>query len=263
MELEGLLKIAVDAALKAGEQIIRVYNSDRFEVEHKSDHSPITVADKQANAVINELLLSTEIPIISEENKEIDFEQRKSWKRCWIVDPLDGTKEFINKNGEFTVNIALVENGQPILGVIYVPVTQMLYAALVDQKKFWKQKMTFQSKPVTEEDMFIRPHKRNQNRVVVLKSRSHLNFETKALIDQLKTSKPNIELSSVGSSLKFCLLAEGKADLYPRLSPTMEWDTAAGHALCKAVGMDLIATSTNKTLTYNKKELINPSFIVI
>lgn len=263
MELDVLLKVAVDAALRGGEEIMQVYKSEEFEVEHKEDHSPITLADKRANAVINELLQPTDIPIISEENKEIDYKQREPWDRCWIVDPLDGTKEFINRNDEFTVNIALIENSQPILGVIYVPVTKMLYAAIVPQKKLWKQKMVVQNKPITEEEPFSRPNKKNLQRLVVLKSRSHLNKETDKLISELRATKPNIELVSVGSSLKFCLLAEGKADLYPRLAPTMEWDTAAGHALCKAVGIDLIGTLSNKPLRYNKKELMNPSFIVI
>lgn len=263
MELEVLLKIAVDAALRGGKEIMQVYKSEDFGVEHKVDHSPITMADKRANAVINEFLLQTGIPIISEENKEIDYAQRSTWERCWIVDPLDGTKEFINRNDEFTVNIALVENSEPILGVIYVPVTEMLYASIVPQKKLWKQKMLVQTTPITEEDPFFRPKKTTNQKLVVLKSRSHLSIETSALVNELKATKPNIELLSVGSSLKFCLLAEGKADLYPRLSPTMEWDTAAGHALCKAVGIELIGTLTNKPLRYNKKEMINPSFIVI
>lgn len=263
MELEGLLKIAVDAALRGGKEIMQVYKSDEFGVQHKVDHSPITLADKRANAVINELLLPTGIPIISEENKEVEYAKRASWERCWIVDPLDGTKEFISRNDEFTVNIALVENSIPILGVIYVPVTEMMYASIVPQKKLWKQKMLAQSNPITEEEHFIRPKKKTNQKLVILKSRSHLNPETDILIKELRASKPNIELLSVGSSLKFCLLAEGKADLYPRLAPTMEWDTAAGHALCKAVGIELIGTSTNKPLSYNKRELINPSFIVI
>ena len=263
MELDVLLKIAVDAALRGGREIMEVYNSKEFGVEHKEDHSPITLADKRANTVINELLEPTGIPIISEENKEIDYKQRESWERCWIVDPLDGTKEFINRNDEFTVNIALIENSKPILGVIYVPVTEMLYAAIVPKDKLWKQKIVVQNRPITEEEAFSRPRKTINHKLIVLKSRSHLNKETENLINELRASKPNIELASVGSSLKFCLIAEGKADLYPRLSPTMEWDTAAGHALCKAVGIELIGTLSNKPLRYNKKELINPSFIVI
>src|SRR5690606_24277986 len=162
----------------------------------------------------------TGLPIISEANKEIEFNQRETWNRCWIVDPLDGTKEFINRNAEFTVAIALVENSLPIIGVSDVPVTQMMYASIVPRKNLCKQK------------------------VGVLKSRSHLNTETEILINELKASKPNIELVSIGSSLKFCLIAEGKADLYPRLAPTMEWDTAAGHALCRAVGIELVGTLT-------------------
>lgn len=263
MELEVLLQIAVDAALIGGREIMEVYHSNEFGVERKEDHSPVTLADKRANAVINEILLPTGIPIISEENKEIEFNQRETWNRCWIVDPLDGTKEFINRNDEFTVNIALVENSIPILGVIYVPVTQMMYASIVPRKNLWKQKMIVQDRPISEQVPLSRPRKSTNQKVVVLKSRSHLNTETEILINELKASKPNIELVSIGSSLKFCLIAEGKADLYPRLAPTMEWDTAAGHALCRAVGIELVGTLTNEPLRYNKKELINPSFIVI
>ena len=263
MELEVLLQTAVDAALKGGREIMEVYHSNEFGVERKEDHSPVTLADKRANSVINEILLPTGIPIISEENKEIEFTQRETWNRCWIVDPLDGTKEFINRNDEFTVNIALVENSIPILGVIYVPVTQMMYASIVPRKNLWKQKMIVQDRPISEQVPLSRPRKSTNQKVVVLKSRSHLNIKTDALINELRATKPNIEVASVGSSLKFCLIAEGKADLYPRIAPTMEWDTAAGHALCKAVGIELVETLTNKPLRYNKKELINPSFIVI
>lgn len=263
MKLEALLKIAVDAALLAGKEIMEVYESDEFGVEHKEDHSPITLADKRANEVINTLLLKTGIPIISEENKEIAYKERSTWKRCWIVDPLDGTKEFVNKNDEFTVNIALVENSKPVLGVIYVPVTALMYAAIVPQKKLWKEKMITQERPITEEKSFLRLKRTTNKKVILLKSRSHLNLETSIHIEELKATKPTVEIVSVGSSLKFCLLAEGKADLYPRLSPTMEWDTAAGHALCNAVGVELIDTETNNPLRYNKKRLINPSFIVI
>lgn len=263
MELEGLLKIAVDAALGAGSEIMSVYNTTEFGVEHKNDNSPITLADKRANNVINKILLKTGIPIISEENKEVAFNERATWDRCWIVDPLDGTKEFINRNGEFTVNIALIDGSEPVLGVIFVPVSNLLYASIVPQKKLWKQKLTQQEHLITEQEPFLRPKKTTNQKVVVLKSRSHLNTETEILINELKASKPNIELVSIGSSLKFCLIAEGKADLYPRLAPTMEWDTAAGHALCRAVGIELVGTLTNEPLRYNKKELINPSFIVI
>lgn len=161
------------------------------------------------------------------------------------------------------MNIALIDGSEPVLGVIFVPVSNLLYASIVPQKKLWKQKLSQQGHLITEQEPFLRPKKTTNQKVVVLKSRSHLNTETEILINELKASKPNIELVSIGSSLKFCLIAEGKADLYPRLAPTMEWDTAAGHALCRAVGIELVGTLTNEPLRYNKKELINPSFIVI
>src|SRR5690606_40403215 len=170
MELEVLLQTAVDAALKGGREIMEVYHSNELGVERKEDHSPVTLADKRANSVINEILLPNGIPNISEENKEIEFTQRETWNRCWIVDPLDGTEEFINRNDEFTVNIALVKNSIPILGVIYVPVTQMMYASIVPRKKLWKQKMIVQDRPISEQLPLSRPRKSTNQKVVILKS---------------------------------------------------------------------------------------------
>jgi 3'(2'), 5'-bisphosphate nucleotidase len=255
---------AIEASLKAGKAIMEVYDTE-FDVELKNDNSPLTEADKRANEIINSFLLPTNIPIISEENKQTDFAIRKNWQTCWVVDPVDGTKEFIKRNGEFTVNIALVENGLPILGVIYVPASKILYYSDVKNKKAFKacldaHNTSFEAilkiaKPVT-------PKTSTTNLIQVVGSRSHMNQDTMDFVDSLKNNGNKVEIVSKGSSLKFCLVAEGNADIYPRFAPTMEWDTAAGHAICNAVGLQVISKETNKPLLYNKENLLNSYFLV-
>jgi 3'(2'), 5'-bisphosphate nucleotidase len=259
------LSIAIKAAIEAGIAILEIYN-DEFDVELKSDESPITKADLKANDIINRYLESTNIPIISEENKLLPYEKREDWKTCWIVDPLDGTKEFIQKNDEFTVNIALVLDGNPILGVIYLPVQKTLYYTDEGASKAFKIILSGKNASmdtISENALEIIPYSSNSQLSSVIKilvSRSHLNTETKSYISEMK--KDNlVDIVSVGSSLKFCLLAEGKANLYPRFSPTMEWDTAAGQAICTAVGLEVIDPASRKLLNYNKKNLLNGSFL--
>jgi len=263
-ELREELKIAINASISAGAEIIRVYNSD-FNVELKKDQSPLTEADKAANKIIMSFLNTTEIPVISEENKQIDYEVRKTWDRCWIVDPLDGTKEFIKRNGEFTVNIALVKEGEPELGVIFVPVSKTLYAADVKQKKAFTVVLSGSEdslEAVLEKAIEINETKSIEGVLLrVVGSRSHMNPETVNFVNHLKRAEKKVEIISKGSSLKFCLIAEGKADIYPRFAPTMEWDTAAGHAICKAVGVEIMNWETKKELKYNKENLLNPWFI--
>ncbi len=259
----NLLNIAIKASLEAGEEIMNVYNTSNFEVETKNDDSPLTIADKRANDIIISYLKQTDIPIISEENKQMKFSERKQWNKCWIVDPLDGTKEFIKKNGEFTVNIALVEDGIPILGVLYVPDFKTLYFTEVANKKAFKVLLKKHKTPVDDvlkNASEIKPVK-NKGKARIVGSRSHLNEETQKFIDTISESE-EVEIVSKGSSLKFCLVAEGKADLYPRYAPTMEWDTAAGHAICKAVGVTVTALPADKPLQYNKEDLLNPWFLV-
>ena len=256
-----LLSIAIQAALESGKEILKIYNS-HFYVETKDDNSPLTQADKDANARIMEFLIPTSIPIISEENKQLDYTQRKKWNRCWIVDPLDGTKEFIKRNGEFTVNIALVDDGVPILGVIYVPVSKDLYFTSEDGQS--SRKITLASEDTSLEEIFqkaknIYPAKID-SLVKVVGSRSHLNQATSDFIAEIERNN-NVEIVSKGSSLKFCLIAEGLAHIYPRYAPTMEWDTAAGHAICKAVGVEVIDQSTGKPMKYNKPNLLNSYFV--
>lgn len=260
--MKELLSIAIEAALEAGTEILKVYETD-FDVETKGDNSPLTLADKRANAVINVYLKTTNIPIISEENKQLDYSERKAWTRCWIVDPLDGTKEFVKKNGEFTVNISLVEDGNPVLGVIYVPVSKELYFTSENGKN--SKKMVVSSEAVSIDSVFENANAIQPSPITselkIIGSRSHLNEETKKFIAGVVKDN-QVEIVSKGSSLKFCMVAEGEAHIYPRYAPTMEWDTAAGQAICQAVGVKVIDRSTGQPMRYNKPNLLNNHFIV-
>ena len=263
MKINKNLEIAIEASIDAGKVVIEVYDTE-FKVEIKGDKSPLTEADKRANDIINSFLIPTGIPIISEENKQIDYKIRKNWDTCWIVDPVDGTKEFVKRNGEFTVNIALVKQGKPILGVIYVPVSKVLYFANIESNEAYKITLESHSTPVEKilaSAIPIEPNVNSSNPIKVVGSRSHLNQKTLDFLEALK-EKANVEIISIGSSLKFCLVADGEADLYPRFSPTMEWDTAAGQAICNAVGVEVVSKDTNESLLYNKENLLNPNFLV-
>ena len=259
------LEIAVKAAVEGGAAIMEIYSQDDLGVEYKDDKSPLTLADKKCNDVINSYLVKTMHPIISEENRQLDYEERKDWDTCWIVDPLDGTKEFVKRNGEFTVNIALIKQGKPILGVIYVPDTKELYVADVVSKtagKFTLQEHKVIVKDLDIEANTISPINKNLELVRVVGSRSHMNEATESFVNSLSSVYEKVDIVSKGSSLKFCLVAEGKADVYPRFAPTMEWDTAAGQAICEAVGLQVISKETDAPLLYNKENLLNPWFIV-
>ncbi|MBU0762116.1 MAG: 3'(2'),5'-bisphosphate nucleotidase CysQ [Candidatus Altiarchaeota archaeon] len=247
------LEDIVEIALSAGEKIMSVYAGDH-KIEYKGDKSPLTEADRLSNETINSELnrLYPDIPVLSEENKNAEYETRKKWNTLWIVDPLDGTKEYIKKNGEFTVNIALVKAGNPVLGVVYAPAKKLLYYA--DKKGAYK--ISDASKP---EKL---PTGKKEGNYVVVASRSHMNDETKKIINNLERIHGKIDLISTGSSLKICLVAEGLADIYPRIAPTMEWDTAAAHAIANAAGKKVLIYSTEKELSYNKQDLLNPSFTV-
>ncbi|GHC58327.1 3'(2'),5'-bisphosphate nucleotidase CysQ [Ulvibacter litoralis] len=256
------LTIAIQAALEAGIEIMKVYAAP-FSVKQKEDCSPVTLADTKANDVITRYLEKTKDPIISEESKQIAYADRKEWTHYWLVDPLDGTKEFVSRNGEFTVNIALIVNGIPKLGVIYIPVTKTLYFTGSDMASAYK--VVLSKHDCTPAEIFsnaseIFPETKPTSEVKILGSRSHLTVETEVFISEEK-KKSTIQFVQKGSSLKFCLLAEGLAHIYPRFSPTMEWDTGAGHAICNAVGIEVIDVTTQKPLQYNKEILINNSFI--
>lgn len=254
---------AIQAAIEGGKAIMDVYATD-FNVIVKDDESPLTIADQNANTIINSYLTTTGIPIISEENKQIEYSERKDWKRCWIVDPLDGTKEFIKRNGEFTVNIALIEDGVPLLGVIYVPVSKTLYFTESQEKGSYKFEVENEGEihpeAIIANAVKITPASKSEP-VKIVGSRSHLNDDTKVFIAEIEKEK-EVSIVSKGSSLKFCVVAEGQAHIYPRFAPTMEWDTAAGHAICKSVGVEVINQETQQPLTYNKQNLLNPHFLV-
>jgi len=243
----------VTIAKEAGAAIMQVYKQD-FEVEYKKDSSPLTLADKKANDMIEDGLnqLSVIFPILSEEGKEISYEDRKHWEYFWLVDPLDGTKEFVKKNGEFTVNIALIYKDTPVLGVVYAPALDICYWAKQDEGAFKDGK----DLPLKVADQ------RNTYKVVA--SRSHMSDETQSFIDAIDTDKEK-ELISIGSSLKICIVAEGEADIYPRLGPTMEWDTGAAHAIVNESGKEIKEHNDSKpqtALEYNKRNLLNQWFIV-
>ncbi|GAA4280208.1 3'(2'),5'-bisphosphate nucleotidase CysQ [Gaetbulibacter aestuarii] len=258
------VKTAIKAVLEAGKEILKIYEKD-FTIECKDDKSPLTEADLASNKIILSYLKKTNIPIISEENKLIDYSERKSWKSCWIVDPIDGTKEFIKKNGEFTVNIALVENGETRLGVIFVPAKNELYYTNEHKTAAFKTAITAEKD--IEKDLFcdtdrIEPAPTNSQKINVVGSRSHMNQDTLDFVEELKQKGNDVDIVSQGSSLKFCLVAEGKADVYPRFAPTMEWDTAAGQAICEAVGLKVIDQNTQKPMVYNRENLLNNYFLV-
>ena len=263
--LDSNLKIALQASLKAGKAIMEIYDAPNLQVEYKDDYSPLTLADKKSNEIINSYLKPTLIPVISEENKRIDFRIRKNWETCWIVDPVDGTKEYIKRNGEFTVNIALVTKASPQLGIIYAPAIKTLYFSDVSQKKSFKAVLDSHETEIDEimsKAKVLKPHQSSLKQVKVVGSRSHMNNDTLHFVNNLKLAYKHVEIVSKGSSLKFCLVAEGLADVYPRFAPTMEWDTAAGQAICNAVGVKVIDQSTNEPLLYNKENLLNNYFLV-
>lgn len=267
MERQYVLK-AIDAAFRAGEQIRKVYDDPEadFQVERKADNSPLTIADRRAHEAIADELSATPFPVLSEEGRYISYAERASWKELWIVDPLDGTKEFIKRNGEFTVNIAWVREGVPVMGVIYVPVKKDLYFGIEQVGTFKLSGVTGREAATLEELMGRAtrlPVVASRDTFVVVASRSHSTPETEAFIGRLRQRHPKVDLSSSGSSLKICLVAEGKADVYPRFAPTMEWDTAAGHAIVRAAGGEIWQTGLEEPLHYNKEDLLNPWFIVL
>ncbi|MFK7755475.1 MAG: 3'(2'),5'-bisphosphate nucleotidase CysQ [Flavobacteriales bacterium] len=268
MNYNELLSIAKEAAVRAGEAILEVYEAEDRGIELKSDDSPLTLADKNAHNVIVEYLEETKLPVLSEEGASIPFNERSNWEKFWMVDPLDGTKEFIKRNGEFTVNIALIENGISTLGVVYIPITKELYSGNVHDQK------AYVSADTQEEELISHKSERSTQWSVaegniaqcqgdesipvrIVCSRSHMNDETKGFIQQFE----NTSEVPKGSSLKFLKIAENQADVYPRFGPTMEWDTAAAHAVISACGYHIKQVDSLTELQYNKENLLNPFFI--
>jgi len=246
------IELVCEIAKQAGSAIMAIYSTDDFSVEYKDDSSPLTAADRASHEVIMAGLQKhyPEIPILSEEGANTPYEERKNWQKFWLVDPLDGTKEFIKRNGEFTVNIALIENQKPVCGVVYVPAQDKIYWGIEDDGA-WVQQGDTGAQPI-----HVRQTDPKKGLAVVM-SRSHPSPE----LEEYLTNVNVVEALPVGSSLKLCVVAEGKADLYPRLGPTMEWDTAAGHAVVLAAGGS-VNIPEGDTLAYNKKNLLNPYFIV-
>ena len=257
MENRADPQIIIDIARKAGAAILEIYGRE-FSVEEKEDKSPLTEADQKANDIIVAGLQGAypEIPIISEEIKNQPYDERKGWGSFWLVDPLDGTKEFIKKNGEFTVNIALVEDGVPTLGVVYQPAKDRLYYAAKGQGAF-KTGSDGTTQPIQGGK-----HYAQLDKVRIVASRSHMSPETEEFVESLKAQGKEVDLLSSGSSLKLCLVAEGEADVYPRFAPTMEWDTGAAHAIALETGRKVLNPETREPLQYNKENLLNPWFIV-
>lgn len=264
----NILYKAIDAALKAGREIMSVYTDPDadFEIERKADNSPLTIADRKSHSIIAEMLSDTPYPLLSEEGRQMPYDERKGWGELWLVDPLDGTKEFIKRNGEFTVNIAYIVNGVPEAGVIYVPVKHELYFGDM-QYGAWKIEGIDSLETDDDLDSLMAradrlPKAEKHEGVVVVASRSHLNAETADYIRGLEEKHGDVTTVTKGSSLKLCLIAEGAADVYPRFAPTMEWDTAAGHAIVRAAGREVYQSEKSDVpLRYNKENLLNPWFI--
>lgn len=269
-KVNSYLSCAIQAALEAGRDILAIYNdpAQDFGIERKADNSPLTLADKAAHRRIMKQLEPLGIPVLSEEGRHLPYEERRLWNALWIVDPLDGTKEFIKKNGEFTVNIALVREGKPLLGVIYVPVLGDLYFAdWVRGARKLNVPCADVFPPIEEiltesTPLPLRQRNEAEDGFVIVASRSHMNPDTEAYVDEMRRQHPNVQLISSGSSIKMCLVAEGKADAYPRFAPTMEWDTAAGQAIVELAGFQVLDMQTDQPLRYNKADLLNPWFLV-
>ena len=254
MSYDDFINIGLDAAVSAGEKIMEVYSaSAHIDFESKNDNSQLTIADKKSHDTIVSMLKKTETHIISEESESIDYQIRKKWKEYWLIDPLDGTKEFIKKNDEFTVNIALIKNNSPFIGIVYCPVKKILYWNDSNKNVFKKiigkeKKQLHKRKKVDQGEKNLR----------VIVSRSHSNEKTTQYINKLNAP----QLISCGSSLKFLYIADNKADIYPRFGPTMEWDTAAAHSILKALDIMVTNLEDKKELSYNKKNLLNPCFLI-
>ena len=261
MEYSDNLKIAISTSINAGIEIMKIYESDDFGIEIKGDDSPLTKADKASHGVIVTALSSTGIPVLSEEGTNIQYSERANWNVFWMIDPIDGTKEFIKKNGEFTVNIALIQKGKPILGVVYAPVIQEIFFAengLGSYKKIQVQTLEdFENATITD---LTSVHPPSTYTLVV--SKSHMNEFTQEYIDKKEREHGTIYTASFGSSLKICKVADGSANCYPRFGPTMEWDTAAAHAVAVIAGCSVTQDDEQSDLRYNKEDLLNPYFII-
>jgi 3'(2'), 5'-bisphosphate nucleotidase len=256
------IEAIIDIAIQAGIATMEIYQRD-FDVEYKADQSPLTQADLKANQIICEALskLHPTIPILSEENKTIEYSKRKDWDYFWCIDPIDGTKEFVKKNDEFTINIALIAKDSPVAGVVYAPALGELYYAKKGEGAF-KQVLSAKCEVISQESLPIKVNKQQEQELCVVASKSHLSDETQEFIDNLALNTQHLTLISKGSSLKLCMIATGEADIYPRLGPTMEWDTAAADAIVRESGKMTYQFDNDTPVVYNKEDLLNPWFIV-
>jgi len=261
--MEQFLNTAITAALEAGKAILEIYHSGEFDIEIKGDNSPLTRADTASHNVLMSFLSKTEIPVLSEEGRDISYQERKDWSQLWIVDPIDGTKEFIKRNGEFTVNIALIKDQCPLIGVIFVPVTGVLYFS---SKEIGAFKISVDLDDYNVEALLTKadklPLQREDKTFTIVASRSHMSPETESYVQEMREKHGAVNLISKGSSLKLCMVAEGIANCYPRFAPTMEWDTAAGQAICEHAGFEVLDWGTKKKMLYNREELLNHWFLV-
>jgi len=278
---------SIHAAIEAGNAILQVYHSSDFKIEEKDDKSPLTQADRRAHEVIVKHLSEFGIPVLSEEGKNIPYDERKNWDTFWIVDPLDGTKEFIKKNGEFTVNIAMISNHKPVAGVVFVPDKNILYFASSEigsyrvdlgqlgdwlnskfGNKSWYENLSDSEIDDTLSELIRRSAKlpvsdSTHKPYTIAGSRSHSTPELEAFVEERRKEYGEVEFISAGSSLKLCLVAEGRADIYPRTGPTMEWDTGAGQAIVECSGGKVYQYDTAEPLKYNKENLLNPWFVAL
>lgn len=263
MIIDKKLQLGALAAWKAGLAILDIYATD-FEVVYKDDTSPVTEADRQADKAIKKILKTDKTPIISEETKQVAYQERKNWSAYWLVDPLDGTKEFIEKNDEFTVNIAYVENDKPRFGVLYVPVVKTMYLADVAKKVVYQFPISenLKQSDFNQLENFVQIVEKSENAELkaVAVSRSHLDEKTQAYVDEL-LAQEKIQINRVGSALKYAMLLTGDVQLYFRFSPTMEWDNAAGHAICLASGLEMYSLPDKGEIKYNTKKLYHPYFV--
>ncbi|MDR2651173.1 MAG: 3'(2'),5'-bisphosphate nucleotidase CysQ [Prevotellaceae bacterium] len=265
--MKMLFTSAINAAIRAGAKIMEVYESGDLHIKAKSDLTPLTLADTLAHDEIKSNLALTRIPVISEEGRSIAYDERSSWDLFWMVDPLDGTDEFINRTRDFTVNIALIQNGYPTIGIVYAPAYKRIYFAAKERGSYRKDNIIpdinaqFDYEDVIENSTKLPVHNTNNNNLIVVTSRLHISPDTSDYVNELRKKYPNITVIRRGSSLKMCMLAVGKADIYPRFDITWEWDTAASQIIAEEAGFAVSSVEDGTRLSYNKENMQNPWFV--
>lgn len=262
-----LFTSAVNAAIRAGAKIMEVYESGDLHIKAKSDLTPLTLADTLAHNEIKSSLAVTRIPVISEEGRSIAYDERSSWDLFWMVDPLDGTDEFINRTSDFTVNIALIQNGYPATGIVYAPAYRRIYFAAKERGAYCKDNIKpdinaqFSSAEMIENSIKLPVYTADSNNLTVVTSRLHISPDTSDYVNELRKKYPDITVIRRGSSLKMCMLALGKADIYPRFDTTWEWDTAASQIIAEEAGFTVCSVEDETRLSYNKENMQNPWFV--